>query len=149
MGLDNIDEGSIANLSIYSNTLLTTCAVLSICDYLATPNGAVEIHDNATGCNSQEEVDSACIYLLTDEINLSPSFAIYPNPSATTITISMSTTPNKNTFMTIYNIDGQQLLSHQIAEQQAVVDVSGLPQGVYFVRVADESAVQVGKFVKQ
>jgi hypothetical protein len=117
---------------------------------LASPNGDVEIYGNATGCNSPEEVDSACVYLSTDEINFQHAFSIYPNPAFTnSITISTPTTPNKNTFMTIFYINGQAILSRQMTEQQTVVDVSGLVSGVYFVRLADDKTVQVGKFVKQ
>jgi hypothetical protein len=61
----------------------------------------------------------------------------------------MPTTPDKNTFMTIYNMSGQALLSRQITEQQMVVSVSGFPKGVYLVKVSNERMVQVEKFVKQ
>jgi hypothetical protein len=148
-GLDNIAEGSINDLIIIGNYSLSTCDVQSICDYLANPNGTVEIYDNATGCNSPEEVDSACVYLSNGEVNLPPAFYIYPNPASTTITISTPTTPNKNTSLTICNISGQQLISRQITEQQTIVDVSWLPQGVYIVKVTDESEVQVGKIIRQ
>ena len=147
-GLDNINAGSITNLIINGNPSLSTCEVQSICDYLAYPNGSIEIYDNATGCNSQEEVDSACVYLSNGEVNLEPAFSIYPNPASTQITISTPTTPEKNTFMTIYSANGKQLIERQLAEQQMVVDVSWLPQGVYFVKVADDRTVMVGKFVK-
>ena len=77
------------------------------------------------------------------------SIKIFPNPSSSIITISTPTTSNKNTFMTIYNISGQVILSRQITEPIINVDVAGLPQGVYFVKVTDDRTVQVGKFVKQ
>jgi len=38
-GLDNIEENSISDLKIHNNSLLTTCEVQSICNYLASPNG--------------------------------------------------------------------------------------------------------------
>ena len=59
-GLENIDANSIFNLFITDNSSLTTCEVQSICNYLANPNGTVDIHDNATGCNSPPEVANAC-----------------------------------------------------------------------------------------
>jgi hypothetical protein len=34
-------------------------------------------------------------------------------------------------------------------EEQTVFDVSGLSQGVYFVKVTDDRTVMMGKFVKQ
>jgi hypothetical protein len=151
-GLDNIDAGSITDLNIFYNNSLFTCEVQSICDYLASPNGTVSIYNNAPGCNSMEEVVLACETVGVDESAVSgqrSAVNIYPNPTSTSITISTPTTNCKNTFITIIDITGKQLISRQITEQQTVVDVSGLPQGIYFVRVTDESKVQVGKFVKQ
>jgi len=147
-GLDNINSNSISSLYIQKNPHLSTCEIRSICDFLAS-SGYAEIDSNDTGCNSPEEVDSACVYLSTDEINIQHAFSIYPNPASATITISTPTTPEKNTFMTIFNISGRAISSRQITEKQTVVDLAGLPQGVYFVRVTDESKVQVGKIIRQ
>jgi len=61
-GLDNIYATSIIDLNISDNTSLSLCEVQSICDYLASPNGTFEIHDNAPGCNSTEEVEEFCWY---------------------------------------------------------------------------------------
>ncbi|MBE0662662.1 MAG: T9SS type A sorting domain-containing protein [Bacteroidales bacterium] len=59
-GLANIDAGSINYLTISNNALLATCDIISICNYLASPADSVNIHDNAPGCNSREEVEAAC-----------------------------------------------------------------------------------------
>lgn len=148
-GLDNIDPESIKDLRIVENPMLSECEVQSICDYLASPNGTIEIHDNATGCNSRQEVDSACVYLSIGETNAQPEFSIHPNPSSSLITIETPTTPEKNTLLTIYNISGQQLIQSQITEQQMVVDLSGLSQGVYFVIVKDNKRVIVEKIIRR
>ena len=60
-GLNNIQENSIEDLSIYYNLSLSECDVQSICDYLASPNGTIEIYSNASGCNSEEEIEIACL----------------------------------------------------------------------------------------
>jgi hypothetical protein len=96
-------------------------------------------------------VEEACL-LGVDESTVNhqeSSISILPNPASTQITIETPTTPTKNTFLTIFNINGQQLIQRQITEPIINVDVSGLVSGVYFVKVADERTVQVGKFVKQ
>lgn len=147
-GIKNIDASSITNLHIVGNTSLSNCAVQSICDFLAGPFSYVEIYGNASGCGSEGEVFDQCLEGVK-EPKQNSELIIYPNPSSTTITISTPTTPIRNTFMTIYNINGQALLSRQIMKQQTVVDVSGLSQGVYFVRVVDDRTVMIGKFVKQ
>ena len=60
-GLNNIQENSIEDLSIYYNLSLSECDVQSICDFLASPNGTIDIYSNAPGCNSEEEIEVACL----------------------------------------------------------------------------------------
>jgi hypothetical protein len=148
-GLDNIDAGSITELSIYDNYSLATCEVQSVCDYLASPNGIIEIYYNATGCNSQAEVESACGVGYKESNTSENQLYIHPNPSSTQITIETPTTLFKNAILTIYNINGQQFITHQITESTTVIDVSTLEHGVYIVKVTDERTVQVGKLIKQ
>jgi hypothetical protein len=59
-GLDNINAGSISNLTIRVNPLLSSCEVQSICEYLSSPNGTVKIYNNDTGCNDPHEVAVHC-----------------------------------------------------------------------------------------
>ena len=146
-GLDSVDAGSITNLYICYNESLSTCEVQSVCDYLANPNGTIEIHDNTTACNSQEEVETACENASVDELSQYNRLSIYPNPSSTHITIELPTTPQKNTILTIYNLNGQQLITQPISEPQTLVDINGLPSGVYFVKVVDDGKVRMGKVV--
>jgi len=55
----------------------------------------------------------------------------------------------KSTSLTIYNLNGQQLITQPITEPQTVVDISGLPSGVYFVKVVNDEKVMMGKVVKE
>jgi hypothetical protein len=151
-GLDNINAGSIIGLTICNNSSLPACEVQSVCDYLASPNGIIEIHDNATGCNSQEEVQAACEVGVGESsvISRQSSVSIYPNPSTTSITLTLpSTSPVNNTTLSIYNVNLQQLISCRITEPITVLDIRSLSGGVYFVKIADDRTVEVGKFVKQ
>jgi hypothetical protein len=149
-GLDNIEASSISNLSIFFNPNLSSCAVKSICDYLVSPTGTIVIHTNSSGCNNPEEVDSACVYLSNEEVNFQPKFSIYPNPASTAITVFLpSFTPFINSTLTIFNINSQLVLSHQITEPQTTVNISNLPSGIYFVRIVSERTVLTEKFMKQ
>jgi len=67
-GLDNINPDTISGLIIKDNLNLATCEVMSMCDYLVSPNGTVEIENNAFGCNSPEEVEEACVTCLPEGI---------------------------------------------------------------------------------
>ncbi|HEY9114613.1 MAG TPA: hypothetical protein VIN10_07920, partial [Bacteroidales bacterium] len=59
-GLDNIDAGSITDLTIRNNRALSNCEVQSICEYLASPNGKVNIYNNAYGCKTPWEIADSC-----------------------------------------------------------------------------------------
>jgi len=146
-GLDNLKASSIDLLHIKYNTSLSTCEVQSICDYLAEPNGEIHIYGNTTGCNSQEEVELACTVSI-EELQLSDQLLIYPNPSSTQITIELPDVPHKNVALSIYNINGQQMLSTKITEQKTVVDISGLPKGLYYIKATDHNVTLVGKLMK-
>jgi len=124
-GLDNIDAGTIENLNIYNNNFLSTCEVQSICDYLASPNGEVEIHDNATGCNSQEEVEEACDAIINVEIYVAENYSIYPNPVTDIATFSSKDI----TSIELFDLMGALI----IRRMNNKVDISNLNPGIYFV----------------
>ena len=131
-GLDNINSGSIANLVITHNPLLSTCAVLSVCEYLASPSGTITIQSNASGCGDQFEVEYACETLGVQDINLESEFSIYPNPAKINLFIS-----NTNGIVIdeviIYNQFGQKVLQEN--QVLNVVDVSMLQQGMYVIEL--------------
>jgi hypothetical protein len=148
-GLDNIESGSISSLMIWDNENLSECNVRSICDYLASPNGTIFIQENASGCNYEIEVREACEVGLEENGKSDSRVDIFPNPSTTTITISLpSITSIDNTTLSIYNVNAQQVISRRITEPITVLDIGTLPQGIYFVRISADRAVRVGKFVK-
>jgi hypothetical protein len=73
---------------------------------------------------------------------------IYPNPALTQITIGTPTTTAKNQ-LSIINLNGQEVLTCQITQPKTQIDISTLPVGVYFIRVANDKTVEVGRFVKE
>jgi len=147
VGIDNIDHGGIVQLKIIDNILLSECDVQSICDYLLSPNGSIEIHDNAPGCNSQAEVGAACLTTVK-EIKTGNKISIIPNPSNDKITIS-STALTDNTELLIFNVSGVKVMECPLTENETQIDISALPRGVYFVRLQNEKMVEVGKVIKE
>ena len=132
MGLDNIDAASIDSLRIYNNISLSTCEVQSVCDYLASPGGTIDIYNNAPGCNSQQEVEEACATIAMEEITFEDEFSIFPNPAKDVLTIS-----SKNGLrideIVIYNQIGQKVLHAKRLTNS--IDVSMLQPGMYMVEI--------------
>jgi len=147
IGLDSIQASSITNLLIFNNSNLEECDVYSICQYLTAPNGTVEIHDNAPGCNSQAEVEETC-FNSVEEIKTRNGITIIPNPSIDKITFS-STSITGNTQLIIFDIRGEKVIKIQLTDTQTQIDISALPRGVYFVMVQNEEMVEIGKMVKE
>jgi hypothetical protein len=146
-GLENIEANSIDTLYILFNVNLSECDVQSICDYLAAPNGTIEIHDNAPGCNSPEEVELHC-QTLVKEIKSGNGITIIPNPSNDNITIS---SPNlaEITQLSIFNVNGEKVIERQLRDNETQIDISSLPRGVYFVTLQNEKTMEVGKMMKE
>jgi hypothetical protein len=134
-GLDGIKAGSISNLTIKFNNKLSTCEVLSICEYLISPNGSVDIQLNASGCNSPGEVEAACQVGL-ENMASNHELTIYPNPSGDQFTFEFALQQQSIVKMVVVNSLGQVLetLADEILTQgihQIFWNAGKLPSGMY------------------
>ena len=68
--------------------------------------------------------------------NSGQSFTISPNPVSTAIRIQFYNPPTGKSILTIRNILGQILINRTIDKNEAIIDVSSLPYGIYFVEIA-------------
>lgn len=132
-GIDNIESNSMHKITISGNPMLSTCEVKSICDFIALPNSNVYIDNNATGCNSIEEVEYACS-VFVHENNNTNNLTIYPNPTEREIYISTQ----DGLFIkevTIYNNHG--LIEYQSKITNNSIDISTLSTGLYIIEVVN------------
>jgi len=143
-GLDNLLANSIYNLNISTNISLLTCHVKSICDYLASPNGTIEIHNNATGCNTHQEVEDACANIGVSELDSESVFAIYPNPAMNEFFISGKNGAKVHE-VNIYNQIGQRVM-HETRVTSSI-NVSMLKQGLYTIELISEEFVKREKLI--
>ena len=146
-GLDNIDAGSILGLSVYENAMLSECEVGSICDFLSSPGGTVNIYNNAPGCNSQAEVEAACLLLSACPSENAGPVALYPNPTRGHVTIETAATGKSR--VTIVDPCGQFVLTTDLTGPATQINLTGLPQGVYYARILADRTVRIVKIVKQ
>jgi hypothetical protein len=69
---------------------------------------------------------------------------IYPSPALDKLFIRSGY--NGNATITIYDIQGKQVLTTQISEQ---IDISSLSKGIYFVKLTAPAKVIINKMVKE
>ncbi len=81
-------------LTIFSNAQLSTCAIASVCRFIATPPpGGVTISGNATGCASVAEVQANCNPMTINGFSASPDAVCVGSPITFTATATNAATP--------------------------------------------------------
>jgi hypothetical protein len=154
-GLENIADSTIENLSVINNGSLSFCAIQSLCDYLKSPNGTVEIYNNASGCNSPLEVEEACGEGVDEPavVGHQSSVSCSPNPFHSSIEFRVSGIEFQSVTLKIYNAQGQEVavvLDGKWPGGQVVRwDTSGLPADIYYYRLmTKDQRLVTGKIVK-
>jgi len=74
-------------------------------------------------------------------------FTVYPNPANDEITLFYSAFTGISN-LSIFNLKGEKVLERQLNETETQINISALPQGIYFIKLQDEKMVEVGKFIK-
>ena len=75
-------------------------------------------------------------------------FKMYPNPAKESVTIELNSNSYENTMLTVFDIQGKQILKQLYGESNLIqLDVSGLQNGLYFVQLSNSSYKQVEKMV--
>ena len=134
-GMDQLAGSSITSLTITNNDILSECAVQPVCAFLAAPGGTVEIHDNATGCESQQEVTDSCAAIGVPGISEFRPLTVYPNPGNGNIFLGNLPTGATGLFRAeMMTIQGQTVFSCFLTCEQPVFDPP-LAAGVYILKV--------------
>lgn len=152
-GLDNIEASSISNLTLSFNTSLSICEIESICDYLAAPNGTVNISNNSTGCNSRAEVETACESISVDDHLVGQWASVYPNPSEGIFIVDITLENDCHVKVEIYNEFNEKIdmiLDEYFSQgtHRIIWNSEGFPSGVYFYKITDGYHFATGKMLK-
>ena len=75
---------------------------------------------------------------------------VYPNPATDFVTIQMGEAlPNKPRSLVVTDVMGRRLFSESNVRPQTIIDVSQWPSGVYIIRIEQDDALDIQKFVKR
>ena len=132
--------------------MLSECALKSICNYIADPQGSLWIYDNDTGCNSVAEVEDACIVGINEQ-QLSTYLSVYPNPFTTSTAIGFALNRKSKIQISIFNTIGEEVFYKENHLDQGTHQFSWsphhLPAGLYYAVLRSEEGVSVVKMIKQ
>jgi hypothetical protein len=157
-GLDSLSAASIDSLFIFDNMSLSSCNANSICDYLLNYNGFSEIHDNTVGCDSQEEVEDACV-VGVDQLavgNRQLAVKVWPNPTRGSSQFAVRSSQADHVIIKLYDLHGREVatvIDQQLPAGEHTVSFNAglLPPGVYIYRKLDNWTVgswTTGKLIK-
>jgi hypothetical protein len=140
----NQSIGSYQWLNCDSNMAMISGATSQLFTAPASGNYAVQVTNN--GC-----VDtSACISitLIGIEEMASLDYVVYPNPTSELINLRFEKLSN-GLMVQLVTIEGKLILEQQIESHLTSLDLSGLTDGVYLIRVIDDSGINIHQIVKQ
>lgn len=77
---------------------------------------------------------------------LKKEITLYPNPANNTLTLDFI--QQQNTTLSIFDIQGKQLLYQNITEVKTELDISSFAKGIYIIKVQSDKEILQSKFVK-
>lgn len=151
-GLDSIAPGSIHDLTIAANPVLSECNVYSICEYIAAPGGTVIIQGNDMGCESLEVLYDIC-WNGVDENQQGLITSIYPNPFNHSVTIEYNLRNPGLVQIKLFNPIGKLVEVLEEGKQKLGIhkvewNADGSPSGVYFCVLKTGGEQKTVKLVK-
>jgi hypothetical protein len=141
VGLDNINWWSMNGLVLKDNPSLMTCVTPAICQYLAR-NQPSYISNNASGCQSAEEIVDLCGPLSTNG-SIESKVVLYPNPTTSSIHFTGEQVINR---IIIHDASGIPLI--KIDHPNEEIDLSQYPSGIYFIQVQMDAGVVMKRISK-
>jgi len=87
--------------------------------------------------------------VLVNNAILNTVLSVYPNPATDILNISLSNASFKQSLVSIYNISGHLVITSKMNGSDTQLNIDGLSQGIYFVRVSNQNGFnKTVKFVK-
>ncbi len=117
------------------------------------PNVTYEFNVVAHCTNGLTSDPSNTVTIQTDNVGvqnwLEKSVALYPNPATEMVSVAVSDANIMITGVEVYNVYGQLINTIVSTENPLRINVSGLADGMYYVRVTTDSGVVTKNFVKR
>ncbi|HRI62539.1 MAG TPA: T9SS type A sorting domain-containing protein, partial [Saprospiraceae bacterium] len=97
---------------------------------------------NTSGCAASNEVAVSVVVCTGTEEPALRNVSVFPNPTSGAVTIQFAELPSKTAHLTVINSIGQVVVAKQQVNDLATsLDLSGLPRGLYFLRLQSGTSV--------
>lgn len=155
--MSGASEITFTNTSTFADTYVwdfgdgdTTSAVDPVHTYLSTGTYTVKLVSGKCGMNdtSESTVVVGPMGIEQQDAGLQAGWQIYPNPASNFIIVRLQDI--QPFCYEIYGITGSELIAGQVSKEHNKVEISSLPDGLYFFRLYDRCGTFSGisKFLK-
>jgi len=132
---------------------LASTSALSYDDYSVSPDTlfyyTVTSFDNQTS-TSASAYASPVLAGIKDISTENYFVNIYPNPAKNQITIDITNDmKGSHAVVELYSVEGKLIYNRQILKSKTQLDISGLPLGVYILKIADDNTIVMKRFAKE
>jgi hypothetical protein len=94
--------------------------------------------------------DNSCVFTSIQEQSEASSFALYPNPAGSQVTLAFDKALPADAMITISDVLGKTLSTTHHGNQESVqIDLSAFASGIYVVKVSAEGKSSVRKFIRE
>ncbi len=130
-------NGNEVTVSIENGNVMINDAMVTVAN-LETDNGVVHVIDAVLlPPTSNEEIDN----------NISDNVEVYPNPSAGNLTINFDTPNSSPVELKFFSINGQNLLSKELRDQNNEIRVDDLPEGTYILQLRGQNVEYIEEII--
>ena len=75
--------------------------------------------------------------------------SVFPNPTTGLFTIHLDSLPSTGSFIEVFDINGQKIISHTISDNSLDLDLSGQAPGLYIIKTNVDSQIRINKLILQ
>lgn len=149
----NPNDATLANLVVTPSTVIwyptladAQAGTNALPNSTVLTSGSTYYAVNVTGACSSEPFGVTVTVTLGNDNFDSVSFAYWPNPTSSILNISYS---KEITQLSVTNLLGQQVMSKETNSTEVQIDLSGLAEATYFIKVKADGAEKTIKVVKK
>lgn len=139
--LNNMDPNKVAICQIQNNTSLDACATQLICEVQNIGNAGFILANNASGCNTEQEIEQGCL-LSSPDLSLE-KIAVVFNPQTDLLSIQLPESTQLK-YVELYSSMGNKTGAFSNLQ----VNLSHLSTGIYFIRIYTANGETVRRIVK-
>ena len=129
----------------------TTSTTITLVDFISGADYEAFVVAHCANGQTSESSDTVTFHIMDLGIQdyLEQKLTLYPNPATELVSVATDDASIRITGVEVYNLYGQLLNAIVSDENPMRINVSGLADGMYFVRITTDSGVVTKSFVKR